>query len=81
MKLKDRATQFSFYISSVYGPNDRNLNSLFLYDIRSIHSWCSSAPSAFMGDFNMIRLMAEGQGCEGNIVDMDSFNDLIRWLN
>ena len=30
-----------------------------------------------MRDFNMTRFMDERQGCEGNIVNIDSFNDLI----
>jgi len=33
-----------------------------------------------MGDFNMTKFMNERQSCEGNIVDIDSFNDLIRDL-
>ena len=31
-----------------------------------------------MGDFNMTRFMDEHQDYEGNIVDSESFNDLIR---
>ena len=30
-----------------------------------------------MRDFNMMGFVNERQGCEGNIVDMDSFKDLI----
>ena len=37
----------------------------------------SSMPWALMGNFNMTRFMDERQGCEGNIVNIDSFNDLI----
>ena len=33
-----------------------------------------------MRDFNMTGFMDEDQGCEGNMNDMDSFNDLIRDL-
>ena len=80
-KLKDRATLFSFCISSVYGSNDRTLKFLFLHDIWCIHSWCSSAPWDLMGDFNMTKLMVERQNCKVNIVDTDSINDLIQDLS
>jgi len=80
VKLRERSTLLSFCVSSVYGSNDHSFKSFFLQDIRNIHAWCSSEPRVLTGNFNMIRFMHECQGCEGNIVDMESFNDLIRGL-
>ena len=77
VKLRERSTQLSFCVSSVYGPNDHSLKPLFLQDICNVHDWCSSEPWVLTGDFNMTRFMHERQGCEGNIIDMDLFNNLI----
>ena len=81
VKLREKVTQSTFCVSFVNGPNDRSLKPLFLQELSTIHSWCSSEPWALMRDFNMTRFLHERQGCEGYSVDMDSFNDNIRDLD
>ena len=80
VKLKKRASQLTFCITSMYGPNDRSMKPLFLQDLHVIHAWCSVTPWALMGDFDMTRFTEERRGCIANLNDSDSFNDLIRDL-
>ena len=77
MKLKERSTQLSFCISSIYGPNDPSFKAFFL-EICNIHALYLSKPWALIGDFNMTKYIDKRQDCEGNIGDTESFNDLIR---
>ena len=77
MKLKDRATQLTFCITSLYEPNGRSLKSIFLQDLHFIHAWCSPAPWTLIGDFNLTRFLDEHERREGNLNDIDSFNNLI----
>lgn len=81
MQLRHRSTNYRWIQITVYGPENHDLSSIFLGELKVLNTWEPSLPKVFGGDFNLIRCLQDKSSENWDLKLMDMFNCFIDYCD